>query len=47
MAELKLLKTMDLNYIEQIGSHSHIQGLGLDDTLEAHKVSCKGYFGNY
>lgn len=29
----------DLTRIERIGAHSHIRGLGLDDALEARKVS--------
>ena len=29
----------DVHRIERIGAHSHIRGLGLDDTLEARKVS--------
>ena len=29
----------DLTRIERIGAHSHIRGLGLDDTLEAREVS--------
>lgn len=39
MAELKLSETRDLTRIERIGAHSHIRGLGLDDALEARKVS--------
>ena len=29
----------DLTRIERIGAHSHIRGIGLDDALEALKVS--------
>lgn len=29
----------DMTRIERIGAHSHIRGLGLDDSLEARKVS--------
>ena len=29
----------ELTRIERIGAHSHIRGLGLDDALEARKVS--------
>jgi RuvB-like protein 2 len=29
----------DLTRVERIGAHSHIRGLGLDDALEARKVS--------
>merc|ERR1711985_56625 len=32
-------ETKDLTRIERIGAHSHIRGLGLDDALEARKVS--------
>ncbi|KAH9305068.1 hypothetical protein KI387_009472, partial [Taxus chinensis] len=39
MAELKVSESKDLTRIERIGAHSHIRGLGLDDTLEARGVS--------
>lgn len=39
MAELKLSETKDLTKIERIGAHSHIRGLGLDDSFEARNVS--------
>ena len=29
----------DLTRVERIGAHSHIRGLGLDDAMEARKVS--------
>jgi|TARA_B100000513_G_scaffold164501_1_gene80838 RuvB-like protein 2 len=29
----------DITRIERIGAHSHIRGLGLDDTLEARNIS--------
>jgi RuvB-like protein 2 len=29
----------DLTRIERIGAHSHVRGLGLDDSLEAREVS--------
>ena len=29
----------DLTRIERIGAHSHIRGLGLDDSLEARPIS--------
>ena len=29
----------EITKIERIGAHSHIRGLGLDDTLEARAVS--------
>jgi DNA helicase TIP49 (TBP-interacting protein) len=40
MAEVKVASEIkDLTRIERIGAHSHIRGLGLDDTLEARAVS--------
>ncbi|GAQ80109.1 putative DNA helicase TIP49 [Klebsormidium nitens] len=39
MADLKLNDVKDLTRIERIGAHSHIRGLGLDDALDARKVS--------
>ncbi|KAJ7554258.1 hypothetical protein O6H91_06G132800 [Diphasiastrum complanatum] len=39
MADLKVSEMKDLTRIERIGAHSHIRGLGLDDTLEARTVS--------
>ncbi|KAH9559988.1 hypothetical protein CY35_06G083800 [Sphagnum magellanicum] len=39
MAEVKVSETKDLTRIERIGAHSHIRGLGLDDTFEARDVS--------
>ncbi|EFJ31068.1 hypothetical protein SELMODRAFT_408955 [Selaginella moellendorffii] len=38
-AEVKVSETRDLTRIERIGAHSHIRGLGLDDTLEPRNVS--------
>lgn len=35
----KIQDLKDLTRIERIGAHSHIRGLGLDDSLEARKVS--------
>ena len=32
----------EITKIERIGAHSHIRGLGLDDTLEARAVSQVG-----
>lgn len=29
----------DITHVERIGAHSHIRGLGLDDTLEPREVS--------
>ncbi|GJP78728.1 hypothetical protein CLOP_g8998 [Closterium sp. NIES-67] len=39
MAEVKVSEVKDLTRVERIGAHSHIRGLGLDDTLEARGVS--------
>lgn len=40
MGEVKVASEIkDLTRIERIGAHSHIRGLGLDDTLEARAVS--------
>ncbi|KAJ0096918.1 hypothetical protein Patl1_28493 [Pistacia atlantica] len=39
MAELKLSESRDLTRIERIGAHSHIRGLGLDNTLEPRDIS--------
>eukprot|EP00884_Botryococcus_braunii_P018614 jgi/Botrbrau1/5436/Bobra.182_1s0038.1 len=40
MAEIRVgSEIKDLTRIERIGAHSHIRGLGLDDTLEARAVS--------
>jgi DNA helicase TIP49 (TBP-interacting protein) len=38
-AGLKVAEVKDLTRIERIGAHSHIRGLGLDDSLEARHVS--------
>jgi DNA helicase TIP49 (TBP-interacting protein) len=38
-AGVKINEVKDLTRIERIGAHSHIRGLGLDDALEARKVS--------
>jgi len=35
MESVKLHEAKDITRIERIGDHSHIQGLGLDDSLEA------------
>lgn len=34
-------ETRDIARIERIGAHSHIRGLGLDDSLEARNVRMK------
>ena len=39
MADLDKIEVRDVTRIERIGAHSHIRGLGLDDTLEARAVS--------
>ncbi|CAK9208844.1 unnamed protein product [Sphagnum jensenii] len=39
MAELKVTQSKDLTRVERVGAHSHIRGLGLDDTFEARNVS--------
>jgi RuvB-like protein 2 len=39
MATPKIAEVKDVHRIERIGAHSHIRGLGLDDALEARKVS--------
>lgn len=40
MADVRVqAEVKDLTRIERIGAHSHIRGLGLDDALEARKVS--------
>ena len=38
-ATVKTEATRDITRIERIGAHSHIRGLGLDDSLEARAVS--------
>jgi DNA helicase TIP49 (TBP-interacting protein) len=35
----KVQEVKDLTRIERIGAHSHIRGLGLDDALDARKIS--------
>jgi RuvB-like protein 2 len=35
----KVQEIKDLSRIERIGAHSHIRGLGLDESLEARNVS--------
>merc|ERR1711970_873998 len=36
---VKIQEIKDLTRIERIGAHSHIRGLGLDDSLEARQIS--------
>ncbi len=38
-AGTKIPEVKDLTRIERIGAHSHIRGLGLDDSLEARNIS--------
>ena len=35
----KVNEVKDLTRIERIGAHSHIRGLGLDDSLDPRKIS--------
>ena len=35
----KVEQAKDLTRIERIGAHSHIRGLGLDDSLDPRKIS--------
>lgn len=35
----KVQEIKDLSRIERIGAHSHIRGLGLDESLEARNIS--------
>lgn len=39
IATPKIAEVKDIQKIERIGAHSHIRGLGLDDTLDAKNVS--------
>lgn len=39
MAEVKTQEVKDVTRIERIGAHSHIRGLGLDDSLEPRRSS--------
>lgn len=36
-----LPEVKEVAFLERIGAHSHIRGLGLDDSLEARQVSDK------
>lgn len=46
MAEgpIRTEEARDLTRVERVGAHSHIRGLGLDDTLEA-RMSSQGMVG--
>ncbi len=35
----KVEEVKDLTRVERIGAHSHIRGLGLDDSLEPRQIS--------
>jgi len=35
----KVAEVKDVTRIERIGAHSHIRGLGLDETLEPRNIS--------
>ena len=35
----KVAEVREITRIERIGAHSHIRGLGLDDTLDARPIS--------
>ena len=37
--QAKVQEVKDMTRIERIGAHSHIRGLGLDDSLEQKKIS--------
>lgn len=37
--QAKVQEVKDMTRIERIGAHSHIRGLGLDDSLDPRKVS--------
>jgi hypothetical protein len=40
-AAVKVQEVREITRIERIGAHSHIRGLGLDDSLEPRHVSLK------
>lgn len=37
--QAKVQEVKDMTRIERIGAHSHIRGLGLDDSLDPRKIS--------
>ena len=37
--QAKVSEVKDMTRIERIGAHSHIRGLGLDDSLDPRKIS--------
>jgi RuvB-like protein 2 len=39
MEAVRVADVKDLTRIERVGAHSHIRGLGLDDSLDARPVS--------
>jgi len=42
-AAAKVQEVREITRIERIGAHSHIRGLGLDDSLEPRHVSVKNH----
>lgn len=46
IATTKVQEVREITRIERIGAHSHIRGLGLNDTLEARNVS-QGLVGQF
>ncbi len=38
-SEVRMAEVKDVTRIERIGAHSHIRGLGLDDSLEPRQIS--------
>ena len=43
-AAQKVAEVREVTRVERIGAHSHIRGLGLDDTLDPRQVSQVRYF---
>ena len=48
-AAQKVAEVREVTRVERIGAHSHIRGLGLDDTLDPRQVSQVHYcvYNNY
>jgi RuvB-like protein 2 len=46
VAAAKVQEVREVTRIERIGAHSHIRGLGLDDSLEPRHVSSKNLIEN-
>lgn len=38
-SDVRMSEVKDVTRIERIGAHSHIRGLGLDDSLEPRQIS--------